>query len=126
MRRYVAHWNRRDPRGVADLFASNGTLIEPFSLSSDGVPVRHEGRASIETWLKQAFTSVPWLAIQLREIETLDERGQMLALWRYFDPKLAEPLMGRNLFVLAGDEVFTTELQLLSEPVPAGEASLPK
>lgn len=126
VRRYVAHWNRRDPRGVADLFASNGTLIEPFSLSSDGVPVRHEGRASIETWLKQAFTSVPWLAIQLREIETLDERGQMLALWRYFDPKLAEPLMGRNLFVLAGDEVFTTELQLLSEPVPAGEAALLK
>ncbi|HET8937228.1 MAG TPA: nuclear transport factor 2 family protein [Polyangiales bacterium] len=129
VRRYVAHWNRRDPRGVADLFASNGTLIEPFTFSSDGVPVRHEGRASIEAWLKQAFTSVSWLAIQLREIETLDERGQILALWRYYDPKLAEPLMGRNLFVLAGDEVFTTELQLLSEPVPAGEAptsALPK
>jgi uncharacterized protein (TIGR02246 family) len=123
VRRYVASWNRRDARAVAELFASNGTLIEPFSLSADGLPVRHEGRAAIENWLKQAFTSVPWLAIQLRELETLDERGQVVALWRYFDPKLAEPLMGRNLFVLAGDEVFTTELQLLSEPVPAGEGT---
>jgi uncharacterized protein (TIGR02246 family) len=121
VRRYVASWNRRDARAIAELFATNGTLIEPFSLSAEGLPVRHEGRAAIEAWLKQAFTSVPWLAIQLREIETLDERGQVVALWRYFDPKLAEPLMGRNLFVLAGDEVFTTELQLLSEPVPAGE-----
>jgi hypothetical protein len=109
---------------VADLFAPNGTLIEPFSLSNEGLPVRHEGRAAIETWLKQAFSSVPWLAIQLRDVETLDERGQVLALWRYFDPKLSEPLMGRNLFVLAGDEVLTTELQLLSEPVPSGEAAL--
>jgi uncharacterized protein (TIGR02246 family) len=123
VRRYVASWNRRDARAVSELFASNGTLIEPFSLSTDGLPVRHEGRAAIEAWLKQAFTSVPWLAIQLREIETLDERGQVLALWRYFDPKLAEPLMGRNLFVLAGDEVFTTELQLLSEPVPQAVSS---
>jgi hypothetical protein len=123
VRRYVAHWNRRDARAIAELFASNGTLIEPFSLSNDGLPMRHEGRAAIESWLKQAFTTVPWLAIQLRGIETLDERGQVLSLWRYFDPKLAEPVMGRNLFVLAGDEVFTTELQLLSEPVPAGDAA---
>jgi hypothetical protein len=126
VRRYIAHWNRRDPRAMADLFASNGAVIEPFSLASDGLPVRHEGRVAIATWLQQAFSSVPWSAIQLREIETLDERGQVLALWRYYDPKLAEPLMGRNLFVLAGDEVFTTELQLLSEPVPASEASVLK
>lgn len=124
VRRYVASWNRRDARAVAELFASNGTLIEPFSLSADGLPVRHEGRAAIERWLQQAFASVPWMALQLREIETLDERGQVLALWRYFDPKLSEPLMGRNLFVLAGDEVFTTELQLLSEPVPAGTSTI--
>ena len=118
VRRYMASWNRRDARALSELFATNGALIEPFSLSQDGLPARHEGRAAIARWSQEAFTSVPWLAIQLRDVEMLDERGQVLALWRYFDPKLAEPLMGRNLFVLAGDEVFTSELQLLSEPVP--------
>lgn len=121
VRRYVAHWNRRDARALAALFAANGSLIEPFSRSDDTQPVRHEGRAAIEAWLTQAFESVPWLALQLREVEDLDERGQVLALWRYFDPKLDEPLSGRNLFVLAGDEIFATELQLLSEPVPASD-----
>jgi hypothetical protein len=80
--------------------------------------VRHEGREAIEAWLTSAFNSVPWLALQLRDVETLDERGQVLATWRYFDAKLAEPLAGRNLFVLAGEEIFATELQLVSEPVP--------
>ena len=119
VRRYVAHWNRRDPKALAALFAQSGALVEPFSRSNDGLPVRHEGRAAIEAWLASAFRSVPWLALQLREVETLDERGQLLATWRYFDPKLAEPLAGRNLFVLAGEEIFATELQLVSEPVPA-------
>jgi hypothetical protein len=119
VRRYVASWNRRDPRALAALFAEKGTLIEPFSASGDALPARHEGRAAVEAWLTQAFESVPWLALQLRDIEALDEHGQVLALWRYFDPKLAEPLEGRNLFVLAGDEIFASELQLLSEPVPA-------
>jgi hypothetical protein len=119
VRRYIAHWNRRDASATAALFAQNGTLSEPFSRSSDGLPMRHEGRAQIEAWLRSAFDSVPWLALQLNEIETLDEPGQTLALWRYFDPKLAEPLQGRNLFVLAGGEIFATELQLVSEPVPA-------
>lgn len=119
VRRYVAHWNRRDPRALSELFAPSGTLIEPFTRSPDGLPVRHEGRAEIAAWLTSAFHSVPWLALQLREVETLDERGQVLATWRYFDPKLAEPLAGRNLFVLAGEEIFASELQLVSEPVPA-------
>jgi hypothetical protein len=119
VRRYVAHWNRRDPKALAALFAQSGALIEPFTRSSDGLPVRHEGRAAIEAWLASAFHSVPWQALQLRDVETLDERGQVLATWSYFDAKLAEPLAGRNLFVLAGEEIFATELQLVSEPVPA-------
>jgi hypothetical protein len=123
VRRYVAHWNRRDVAALADLFTSNGTLVEPFSLSADGLPLRHEGRVAIRAWLTLAFESVPWLALQLRDVETLDEHGQVLALWRYFDPKLAEPLEGRNLFVLAGGEIFASELQLLSEPVPAAGES---
>jgi len=125
IRRYVAHWNRRDARAVAALFSRNGTLSEPFTRSNDGLPVRHEGFEQIESWLRLAFDSVPWLALSLREIETLDEQGQSLALWKYFDPKLAEPLHGRNLFVLAGGEIFATELQLMSDPVPARESLEP-
>jgi hypothetical protein len=127
VRRYIAHWNRRDARAVASLFADQGALVEPFSRSNDGLPVRHEGRAQIEAWLAQAFNSVPWFALQLTDIQAFDDAanqaprdaGQSLALWRYFDPGLAEPLYGRNLFVLAGGEIFATELQLVSEPVPS-------
>ena len=117
IRRYVAQWNRRDAHAVAEMFAEHGQLVEPFSLSADGAPVRHQGRAELEAWLTSAFASTPWLAMQLRSIEPLGESGQLLAAWRYLDPRLAEPLLGRNLFVLAGGEIFATELQLLSDPV---------
>ncbi|MEY4581311.1 MAG: hypothetical protein RL701_6014 [Pseudomonadota bacterium] len=129
IRHYVAHWNRRDASAIATLFAQNGSLSEPFSRSQgdNGLPVRHEGHEQIEAWLESAFESVPWLALQLSTIETLGEyqheHGQSLALWRYYDPKLAEPLQGRNLFVLAGGEIFATELQLLSEPVAVSPMS---
>lgn len=117
VRRYVAHWNRRDAAAVASLFAAEGWLIEPFTRSSDGVPVRHEGRAEIEAWLIEAFASTPWLALQL---DTLEARAdnQAIAAWRYMDARLAEPLAGRNLFLMAGGEIFATELQLLGPPVP--------
>jgi hypothetical protein len=116
IRRYVAHWNRRDAHAVAALFAEHGQLIEPFTRSPDTAPVRHEGRASLEAWLRASFATTPWLALQLRSIEPLDAGGQLLAVWRYRDPRLAEALLGRNLFVLGGSEIFATELQLLSEP----------
>jgi hypothetical protein len=122
IRRYVAHWNRRDAQAVAGLFAEHGLLIEPFTRSVDGAPVRHEGRAALEGWLSAAFATTPWLAMQLRSIEPLAEAGQTLAVWHYRDPRLAEPLVGRNLFLLAGGEIFTTELQLLSEPATRASA----
>jgi hypothetical protein len=122
IRRYAAHWNRRDAHATAGLFAQNGLLIEPFTRSVDGAPVRHEGRADIEAWFSRAFASTPWLALQLGRIEPLDESGQVLAAWRYADARLAEPLAGRNLFLLAGGEIFSSELQLLAEPVPRAAA----
>ncbi|HEX4354794.1 MAG TPA: hypothetical protein VHZ95_17810, partial [Polyangiales bacterium] len=33
IRRYAAHWNRRDAHAVAGLFSENGLLIEPFTRS---------------------------------------------------------------------------------------------
>ncbi|HEX4352166.1 MAG TPA: nuclear transport factor 2 family protein, partial [Polyangiales bacterium] len=118
IRRYAAHWNRRDAHAVASLFSENGLLIEPFTRSSDGAPVRHEGRADIEGWFSRAFASTPWLALQLSQIETLNDRGEALAVWRYADARLSAPLAGRNLFLLAGGEIFTSEVQLLAEPAP--------
>jgi len=121
VRRYLAHWNRRDPRAVAGLFAQEGQLVEPFTRSTDGAPVRHTGRANVEAWLADAFSTTPWLAIQLTGIE-LRSDSQAIATWRYMDARLAEPLSGRNLFVLAGGEIFATELQLLAPPAPRVEA----
>jgi hypothetical protein len=129
VRRYAAQWNRRDAHAVAALFAQHGLLIEPFTRSIDGAPVRHEGRAEIEGWLTHAFATTPWLALQLSRIETpsdSDENGQVLAVWRYADARLAEPLVGRNLFLLAGGEIFSTELQLLGAPVPRAAANVVK
>jgi hypothetical protein len=123
IRRYAAHWNRRDAHATAGLFAANGLLIEPFTRSVDGAPVRHEGRAQIEAWFANAFASTPWLALQLGRIEPIDENGQVLAAWRYADARLAAPLTGRNLFLLAGGEIFSSELQLLADPVPRTNAT---
>jgi uncharacterized protein (TIGR02246 family) len=122
VRRYLAHWNRRDPRAVASLFASEGQLVESLSRSPDGGPVRHQGRSNIEAWLADAFATTPWLAMQLTDIDVRSE-SQATASWRYMDARLAEPVEGRNLFVLAGGEIFATELQLLSSPSPRAETA---
>lgn len=120
VRRYVAHWNRRDPRAVASLFAEDGQLLEPFTRSADGSLVRHQGRTNVEAWFADAFATTPWLAMQLTEIEPRGE-GQVIASWRYMDARLAEPVSGRNLYVLAGGEIFATEVQLLAPPAPRPE-----
>lgn len=120
VRRYLAHWNRRDPRAVAGLFASDGVLVESFTRSPDAQPARHQGRANVEAWLADAFATTPWLAMQLTDIDVRSET-QATATWRYMDARLAEPVDGRNLFVLAGGEIFATELQLLSSPAPRVE-----
>jgi hypothetical protein len=123
LRRYVAHWNRRDAQAVAALFADQGVLVEPLSRSTDGSPVHHIGRPAIASWLAAAFATTPWLGMELMRIEALEDPGQQLALWRYMDPRLSEPLLGRNLFVIADGEIFTTELQLLAEPVAKSEVA---
>jgi hypothetical protein len=39
------------------------------------------------------------------------------------DPHLSEPIVGRNLFVVAGGEIYETEIQLVSDPRPSDEQS---
>ncbi len=122
VRRYIANWNRRDPRAVAALFAAEGVLVESLSRSPDGGAVRHQGRSNVEAWLADAFATTPWLAMQLTDIDVRSE-SQATATWRYMDARLAAPLEGRNLFVLAGGEIFATELQLLRSPIARTETA---
>ncbi|HEX7480919.1 MAG TPA: nuclear transport factor 2 family protein [Polyangiales bacterium] len=119
VRHYVAHWNRRDASAVAALFSEQAVLIEPFSRSQDGSALRHQGREQLRRWYAQAFASTPWLGMGLQDAQALGDSGEVLASWRYMDPRLLAPLRGRNLFVMAGGEILASEIQVLSEPTPA-------
>ena len=119
---YAAAFNSRDPRAVAKLFDDNGSLIEPFTRTDDGNYKRHEGRAAVRDWYASALSSAPWVALRLLAIEPLTDSvadaSHVVARWEYMDGGLAEPLRGRNLFVVAGGEIYETELQLVSDPKP--------
>lgn len=119
--RYVAHWNRGDAAAVAQLFVDDGALIEPFSRTDDGNYARHQGRAEVQAWLERAFASSPWQALRLLSFEPGSDEGQWIATWDYMDANLASPLRGRNLFVMAGGEIYETELQLVADPVAKKE-----
>jgi hypothetical protein len=121
--RYIAHWNRGDAAAVAQLFVDDGALIEPFTRTDDGNYARHEGRAQVQAWLERAFASSPWLALRLLSFEAGADEGQWIATWDYMDANLAAPLRGRNLFVIAGGEIFETELQLVADPLPKAAAT---
>lgn len=124
--RYAAHFNRADADAIAQLFVETGSLVEPFSRTDDGNYRRHEGRSAVRDWYAAAFTSTPWLALQLRAIEPGREAGQVVASWEYMDARLASPLHGRNLFVIAGGEIYETEVQLIDDPSPAPAGPEPK
>lgn len=124
VRRWVAHFNRRDAGALSRLFADTGALIEPFSATSDGAYRRHQGRVEVRAWLDSAFASTPWLALRLTGVEASDDAGGLIAQWEYMDAHLAEPFVGRNLFVVAGGEIFETEIQLVGTPRPRADAKV--
>ncbi len=114
--RYMAHFERGDAEALADLFSTEGSLVEPFSATEDQQPARHEGRAAIRSYFEHAFTSVQWHAVRVRSFET--RADTVIADFEYMDAALAEPLRARNLLVLAGGEVFESEIQLVTDPKP--------
>lgn len=122
-RRWVAHFNRRDPDAIVRLFSEGGSLVEPFSATEDGGHLRHEGHPAVRAWLASAFATTPWLAMRLTSIEPLDAGGGLAARWEYMDAHLEEPLHGRNLFAIAGGEIFEAEIQLLEAPRPRAPTS---
>jgi hypothetical protein len=125
--RYVAHFNRGDANALADLFVDSGALVEPFTRTGDGNYKRHEGRGRVRAWYANAFASAPWHALRLLSVAPGGDDGHVIAQWEYMDPHLSEPLVGRNLFVVAGGEIYETEIQLVSDPkvkTETGGASL--
>jgi hypothetical protein len=121
VRLYAAHFNRRDADAVAALFAETGSLVEPFTVSDTGT-TRHEGRAAVEEWYREAF-SVPWLAMQLTAVEGGSQNGHLVARWQYMDARIQQPFAGQNRFTIAAGEIFETQVQLTGAPPVRGTPS---
>ncbi len=124
VRHWAAHFNRRDAEATSLLFAATGSLVEPFTPTAEGIPKRHDGRAAIRRWYQEAFASVPWLALRLLSMTDGGRTGHHVVEWQYMDPLLAKPFGGRNLFIIAGGEIFETETQLTTEIVSTGKDAL--
>jgi hypothetical protein len=119
--RYIAHFDRGDADSVARLFEANASMVEPFTRTPDGSYARHEGREALRGWYASAFSGASWHAMRLLGLETRDQ-GQLVANWEYMDANLAEPLRGRNLFLIAEGEIYETEVQLVTDPVRKSSA----
>jgi hypothetical protein len=128
LRRWFAHWTRRDAAAAAALWVESAVLVEPFLRTADGAPARHEGRALVQAWLEHAFASVAWLAVAPSEPPYAVAPGRYVAPFHYMDPDLAAPLSGRYLVVIAEHEIYSVEIQLLESPsaIAADPASAPK
>lgn len=116
-RRYVAQFTRGDAARMAELFADTGSVVEPFTITTTGDPYRHDGRAAVEEWFTDTFDGTPWRAMRILGFEHAER--QLVMRWEYMDPRLADPLPGRNTFTIAGGEIFEAQIQLDGEPVLA-------
>ncbi len=116
-RRYAAQFSRGDAARVAGLFAETGSVLEPFTVTPTGDPYRHEGRPAVQQWLAESFEGTPWRALRITAIEHAD--SQLVMRWEYMDPRLSEPLPGRNTFTIAGGEIFESQIQLDGTPTLA-------
>jgi hypothetical protein len=111
-RRYIAHFNRRDAAAIASLFSDAGALVEPFNVTSTGGSSRHQGRAAIQQWYENAFAGVDWLALRMDAFEHGRQQGQFVTEWQYMDPRLSEPMRGRNYFTVAVGEIYESRIEL--------------
>lgn len=116
-RRYVAQFMRGDAARVAELFAQTGSVVEPFTVTTTGDPYRHDGREAVEEWFTETFDGTPWRAMRITGFDHAER--QLVMRWEYMDPRLADPLPGRNTFTIAGGEIFEAVVALDAEPVLA-------
>ncbi len=117
IRHYAAHFNRRDPASLADLFADTGLLVEALASTADGNPKRHRGRKAVERFFHRTFQSTQWHALRITAIEQSNEPGYYFAKWDYMDSHLEKPFGGRNLFIVAEGEIYQTEIHIAGEIV---------
>ena len=120
VRHHVAHFNRRDARLVAALFAQTGSLVDPFTLNSTGGATRFEGRDAVRGWYEETFSAVPWMAMRLKAIDPGKGEGELSASWDYMDPRVEEPFQGKHLYNIAGGEIFEVEVHV-PRPPEAGD-----
>ena len=116
-RRYVVDFNQGDAARISELFAQTGSVLEPFTVTTTGDPYRHDGREAVETYFEETFDGTPWRAMRITGFDHGDR--QLVMRWEYMDPRLADPLAGRNTFTIAGGEIFEAAITLDGEPVLA-------
>jgi hypothetical protein len=119
VRRWAAHFNRRDATAVSALFAESGSLVEPFHVTRTGGASRHDGRAAIRAYYDETFRGVEWLALRVEETRERGN-GQMTVDWRYIDPRVEEPFGGRNHFTIAAGEIYEARIELTDPPPEQG------
>jgi hypothetical protein len=121
-RYYVAHYTRGDATRVAGLFSTAGTLLESFTTTDTGDPYRHEGRDAVYTYFHQSFAGAPWRAMRITGFEPGATPQQTVMRWEYMDPRLAQPVQGRNVFTVAAGEIFEAQIVLDGQPTLVGAA----
>lgn len=119
VRHYTAHYSRGDADRISELFAPTASLLEPFTETATGDPYRHDGREAVRDWFRQAFAGTPWRAMRILSMAAGDQPSTMVVEWEYMDPRLAQPLRGRNRFTSAAGEIFEAQIELVGEPVLA-------
>jgi hypothetical protein len=117
IRRYAAHFNRQDAGRITQLFAANGSLVDPFTRTPTDQPMRFDGQRAIYEWFEEAFGNTPWLAMRVTGIEAGPAPGAFTMTWEYMDPRLDAPFGGRNLFTIAGGEIFETTVEITQQEV---------
>ncbi|MEM6957903.1 MAG: hypothetical protein AAF645_19560 [Myxococcota bacterium] len=114
---YAVHFNRRDARRITELFASTGSLVDPFTRTPLDQASRYDGQPAVFGWFQETFNATHWLALKVVSLQPGDAPGSVVLDWQYMDPRLDEPFAGRNRFTVAGGEIFETSIEITAERI---------
>lgn len=105
-RHYVSELNRRDPAAIAELFSEAGSVVDAYQRTAASTALRLEGRPAIASWFEQFFSGTEWSTVQLQSVEVEQGGQQVVARWKYMDPRVEEPLEGETRLTVGGGEIF--------------------
>ena len=111
IRAYFVRLNLLDAGKVATLYAAEGAVVDPYTVTETGNATRYDGRVAVAEWYKEQFDASAWMAFRLTEIEKADN-AKYAAKFEYMDPRLKEPSTGAVALTLAGGEVYESKLEL--------------